>query len=119
MRAEIVMPAYTNAWWYRLANWLGAEMVYSHALLWFEVGDDKFFIEASATSGRVQYQRAWKPRCGVRWLGWWRLKEGNEEIYEKVLAFAENEIGKRYRWEWLIPITWKVVRRIIENRFGS
>lgn len=113
---EVVLTGHTR-WWVRLANWLGAGMKWTHALLRYCSDDDVdgWIIEA-CEHGVVK--RRWNPHLYESYCRF-RLKDGyfkNDEAkwlrLSRMISFANGEVGKRYKYEALGPILMKVLHRI-------
>ncbi|NIN67641.1 MAG: hypothetical protein GTO63_23655 [Anaerolineae bacterium] len=102
---EVVLTAHTR-WWLRLLNWLGADMTWTHALLRI----DEHIIEAVA--GGV-IKRPWSTDGWERYARF-KVKEGllTERTAEIMAAFADGEVGKRYKYEALPLILLKILQRI-------
>jgi hypothetical protein len=101
---EVILTGH-SAWWLRLLNWLGADMTWSHALLRF--GD--YIIEAAA-GGVVK--RPWNPGDWERHARF-RMRGGFTELEViRMTAFADGEVGKRYKYEALPLIFLRILKRI-------
>jgi hypothetical protein len=107
---EVVLTCHTQ-WWLRLVNWLGADMKWTHALL--RVNDH--IIEAVA-QGVIK--RPWSTD-GWEGYGRFRVKEGIEYDAERMAAFAEGQVGKRYKYEALWIILVRILQRINRNEVGA
>jgi len=115
MQVEIVVTAHTR-WWLRLINWLGADMTWSHALLRF----DDYIIEAAA-EGVIK--EGWNP---AKWERYARfklrpelLKEETVLQYIRMMAFAEGEVDKRYKYEALGAIAIRILKKIFGGQRGK
>jgi hypothetical protein len=115
MQLDIVVVR-TPRLWVRVANWLGADIKWTHALLRCGVGQSLPRIIEAGTQGVID--ELWRPdryyEYGVyRVRGWCFDDEAERErLYERMYSFAVGEVGKRYRYEALPVILWRIVKRI-------
>ena len=115
MQIDVVVT-HTPGLWLRIANWLGANIEWTHALLRYRLGDSSTRIIEAGREGVVD--DAWAPteyyRYRVYRLRDWCFdsKAARQEAYERMFSFACGEVGKRYRYEALPLILWRIVRRI-------
>jgi hypothetical protein len=115
MQLEIVVT-HTPSWWVRIARWLGADIRWTHALLRYREGRSESRIIEAGTQGVID--QLWRPdrhyEYGVYRLQSWCFDDQAERegLYERMYSFAAGEVGKRYRFEALPTILWRVVRRM-------
>ncbi len=115
MQLDIVVTQ-TPGWWLRLANWLGANITWTHALLRYSLAGSPTRIIEAGTQGVVD--DPWTPsryyRYQVYRLRDWCFDGGaaRQEAYARMFSFASGEVGKRYRYEALPAILWRIIRRL-------
>lgn len=115
MELDIIVTQ-TPGLWVRVANWLGAGVKWTHALLRYRVGDSMPRIIEAGADGVID--DLWRPdryyEYGVYRLRDWCFDDdaARQGAYERMHSFAVGEIGKRYRLEALPLILWRIVRRI-------
>lgn len=111
MKIEVVLTSH-DAWWLRFINWLGADMEWGHALLRFRPANAPSYIIEAMGEGVIK--RPWRTNGWQRY-GRFRLKEPSQDTALVMTAFAEGEVGKRYRYEALPIIARKILKRIIKE----
>ena len=115
MQLDIVVTS-TPSLWLRVANWLGADIRWTHALLRYHVGDSSPRIIEAGAEGVVD--DLWRPdryyEYGAYRLQHWCFDDEAERrgAYERMYSFSAGEVGKRYRFEALPAIVWRIIRRI-------
>lgn len=111
-----IVVTHTPSWWLRVANWLGADIQWTHALLRYRVADSSARIIEAGGQGVVD--GPWGPSSyyefGVYRLRPWCFDDESERqrAYERMHSFAAGEVGKRYRYEALPIILWRIVRNL-------
>jgi hypothetical protein len=115
MQLDIVVT-HTPGWWLRIAQRLGADINWTHALLRYRVSGSSTRIIEAGREGVID--DLWTPgkyyRHGVYRLRDWCFdsESAREDAYERMFSFASGEVGKRYRYEALPFILWRIIRRI-------
>jgi hypothetical protein len=115
MQLDVVVTNTPSLWW-RVARWLGADIKWTHALLRYHVGRTSPRIIEAGTHGVID--ALWKPdryhEYGVYRLQRWCFDDEaqRQRAYERMHGFAAGEVGKRYRYEALPTILWRLIRRI-------
>jgi len=115
MQLDIVVT-HTPSLWLRIANWLGAGIKWTHALLRYRVGRSSLRIIEAGAQGVID--DLWSPdryyEYGVYRLQRWCFDDEAERqgAYERMYSFAAGEVGKRYRYEALPAIVWRIIRRL-------
>lgn len=111
-----MVVTHTPSLWLRIANWLGADIQWTHALLRYRVGESSPRIIEAGSQGVVD--DVWTPD-GYHQYGVYRLRDqwfdkvtDRQEAYERMYSFAAGEVGKRYRFEALPVILWRIIKRI-------
>ena len=110
MQLDIVVT-HTPSWWLRVANWLGADIKWTHAFLRYRVGRALPRIIEAGTGGVRDDQ--WRPEryheYGAYRLQNWCFDEEAERqrAYDRMYSFAAGEVGKRYRFGALPLILWR------------
>jgi len=115
MQLDVVVT-HTPSLWLRVANWLGADIKWTHAFLRYRVGRAlPRIIEAGAEG--VSDDR-WRPdkyhEYEVHSLQNWCFDEEAERqrAYDRMYSFAAGEVGKRYRFGALPLILWRMIRKL-------
>jgi hypothetical protein len=115
MELDIIVTQ-TPGLWLRVANWLGADIKWTHALLRYRMGDSMARIMEAGADGVTD--DLWRP-AGYHEYGAYRLQDWcfdeeaeRQRAYERMHSFAAGEVGKRYRFEALPLILWRIVRKI-------
>ena len=115
MQLDIVVT-HTPGLWVRIANWLGANIKWTHALLRYHLGDSSPRVIEAGSHGVVD--EPWAPEryyeYGVYRLRdeWFDEEPHKQGVYERMYSFAAGEVGKRYRFEALPVILWRIIKRI-------
>jgi len=115
MQLDVVVT-HTPSLWLRIANWLGADIKWTHALLRYREGSSSPRIIEAGAQGVID--ELWSPdtyhEYGVYRLQGWCFDDEAERqgVYERMYSFAAGEVGKRYRYEALPAIVWRIIRRI-------
>ncbi|TKJ30763.1 MAG: hypothetical protein CEE40_03635 [Chloroflexi bacterium B3_Chlor] len=115
MQLDIVVTQ-TPSLWLRVANWLGADIRWTHALLRYQLGDSSTRIIEAGAEGVVD--DLWRPdryyEYGAYRLQHWCFDDEAERqgAYDRMHSFVAGEVGKRYRFEALPAIVWRIIRRI-------
>jgi hypothetical protein len=111
-----LVVTHTPGLWLRIANWLGANIRWTHALLRYRVGDSSPRVIEAGSEGVVD--DPWTPDAyyeySVYRLGdqWFDEEAERQRAYERMCSFAVGEVGKRYRYEALPVILWRIIKRI-------
>lgn len=115
MQLDIIVIR-TPSLWVRVANWFGAKIKWTHALLRYRVRDSSpRIIEAGGEGVVDDLWRAdrYHEYGAYRLCNWCFDDEVHRlEAYERMYSFAVGEVGKRYRYEALPIILWRIIRRI-------
>ena len=107
MQLDVVVT-HTPSLWLRVANWLGADIKWTHALLRYREGSSSPRIIEAGAQGVID--ELWQPEeyheYGVYRLQGWCFDDETERqgVYERMYSFAAGEVGKRYRFEALPAI---------------
>ncbi len=115
MQLDVVLTQ-TPRLWLRIANWLGADIKWTHALLRYHVENALPRIIEAETHGVID--ELWTPEkyhdYGVYRLQSWCFDDEAEKqgVYERMYSFAAGEVGKRYRYEALPAIVWRIIRKL-------
>lgn len=111
-----IVVTHTPGLWVRIANWFGANIEWTHALLRYRVGDSSPRVIEAGSQGVVD--DPWAPEAYYEYGAyrlrdeWFDDEDGRQQAYERMYSFAGGEVGKRYRYEALPIILWRIIRRI-------
>lgn len=115
MELDLVVTL-TPRLWLRVVNWVGGNIKWTHALLRYRGEGSMSRIIEAGTQGVVD--ELWRPdsyyEYGVYRLRGWCFDDETERrrVCERMQSFAAGEVGKRYRYEALPVILWRIVKRI-------